>query len=283
MMIPLERLAPADYARPISETAIELLMQSIERLGLLQPIIVVAAKVNRGVLCDGWRIVAGHHRVEAHRRLGRDGIEATVMASTSHIETELIEIDENLCRAELTPAQRAVAINRRKQIWEALHPETGGTACPTSLPDGRKAGPHPSNNNGTSGSTIHETAGRPKSFAAETAAISGMTKQAINRHLARADALGDDLVAVAGTSLDKGTELDALKALPVAERRSLIDRARRGEPVSARKQVAHLRLTIDYLDVLDGAVSIARTIMMRDRDLARALRDALNIQLLEVA
>ncbi len=261
MIIPLERLAPADYARPISETAIELLMQSIERLGLLQPIIVVAAKINRGVLCDGWRIVAGHHRVEAHRRLGRDGIEATVMASTSHIETELIEIDENLCRAELTPAQRAVAINRRKQIWEALHPEQSGTACPTLPVTGR-------------GNT---------QFAAETASVSGESKRAINRHLARADALGDDLAAVAGTSLDKGTELDALKALPVAERRSLITRARAGEQVSARKQVAHLRLTIDYLDVLDGAVSIARTIMMRDRDLARALRDALNIQLLEVA
>ena len=266
MIIPLERLAPADYARPISETAIELLMQSIERLGLLQPIIVVAAKINRGVLCDGWRIVAGHHRVEAHRRLGRDGIEATVMASTSHIETELIEIDENLCRAELTPAQRGVAINRRKQIWEALHPETGGTACPTSLPDGRKAGPQ-----------------HLQQFAAETASVSGESKRGINRHLARADALGDDLAAVAGTSLDKGAELDALKSLPVAERRSLIARARAGEQVSARKQVAHLRLTVDYLDVLDGAVSIARAIMMRDRDLARALRDALNIQLLEVA
>lgn len=261
MMIPLERLAPADYARPISETAVESLMQSIERLGLLQPIIVVVAKINRGVLCDGWRIVAGHHRVEAHRRLGRDGIEATVMASTSHIEAELIEIDENLCRAELTPAQRAVAIKRRKQIWEALHPDQSGASCATLPITGR-------------GNT---------QFAANTASVSGESKSQINRHLARADALGDDLAAVAGTSLDKGVELDALKALPVAERKALIAQAHRGEPVSARKQVAHLSLTIDYLDVLDGAVSIARTIMMRDRDLARALRDALNIQLLEVA
>ena len=262
MIIPLELIVPADYARPISEVAVESLMQSIERLGLLQPIIVVAAKINRGALCDGWRIVAGHHRVEAHRRLGRNSIEATVMANASPLETELIEIDENLCRAELTPAQRAAAIKRRKQIWEALHP---------------------SSNSGTSDSTIHETAGRPKSFAAETAAVSGMTKQAINRQVARAEALGDDLAAVAGTSLDKGVELDALKALPVAERKALIAQARRGEPVSARKRVAHLRLTVDYLDVLDGAVSIARTIMMRDRNLARALRDALNTQLREAA
>jgi len=40
-----------------------------------------------------------------------------------------------------------------------------------------------------------------------------MTKQSINQHLARAEALGDDLDKVAGTSLDKGVELDALKAM----------------------------------------------------------------------
>ena len=39
-----------------------------------------------------------------------------------------------------------------------------------------------------------------KSFAASTADASGMTKQAINRHLARAEALGDDLDKVTGTS-----------------------------------------------------------------------------------
>ena len=33
-----------------------------------------------------------------------------------------------------------------------------------------------------------------------------MTKQAINQHLARAEALGDDLPRVTGTSLDKGVE-----------------------------------------------------------------------------
>jgi hypothetical protein len=38
-------------------------------------------------------------------------------------------------------------------------------------------------------------------------------KRAVNEHLSRADALGDDLTAVVGTSLDKGVELDALKAL----------------------------------------------------------------------
>lgn len=260
MKLPLDHIVPADYARPLSETAVEALMESIERLGLLQPILVVASKINRGALCDGWRIVAGHHRVEAHRRLGRSHIEAILMDAASHLETELVEIDENLCRAELTPAQRAAAIRRRKQIWEALHPNTG-TNCP-----GIQRGP-----------------GQPAQFAAETAAVSGETKRDINRHLSRADALGDDLAAVAGTSLDKGVELDALKKLPAAERQALIARARKGEAVSARKPMARLNLSIEYLDVSDGAISLARSIMMRDRDLAYALRDALDNQLREAA
>jgi len=211
MNIPLERIASADYARALSEETVQSLMHSIQRLGLLQPIIVMEAKVNRGVLCDGWRIVAGHHRVEAYRRLGRKEIEATVMESVSYLETELIEIDENLCRAELTAAQRAAAIMRRKQIWEALNPNTGSNRASI------QAGP-----------------GQPKQFASETAAITGEPKSSINRHLARANALGDDLDAVAGTSLDKGVELDALKDMPADERQDLIARARNGEVVSAR-------------------------------------------------
>lgn len=43
-------------------------------------------------------------------------------------------------------------------------------------------------------------------FAAETAAVSGESKRDVNRHLARAEALGDDLPRVTGTSLDKGAE-----------------------------------------------------------------------------
>ena len=39
-----------------------------------------------------------------------------------------------------------------------------------------------------------------KAFAADTAALTGEDKRTINRHLARAEALGDDLDKVTGTS-----------------------------------------------------------------------------------
>ena len=63
------------------------------------------------------------------------------------------------------------------------------------------------NNSGKTSPTIPERgAGRPKEFAAETAAITGESKRSINQHIARAEALGDDLERTVGTSLDKGMD-----------------------------------------------------------------------------
>lgn len=49
-------------------------------------------------------------------------------------------------------------------------------------------------------------------FTASTAAATGKSERAVQRDAERGDALGDDLAAIAGTSLDKGVELDALGA-----------------------------------------------------------------------
>lgn len=75
--------------------------------------------------------------------------------------------------------QRAYAIKRRKELWEMRHPacreETGvddnsGTSCPTIPERGR---------------------GRPKEFASDTAERTGQSKKDINRHVSRAEALGN--------------------------------------------------------------------------------------------
>lgn len=86
-----------------------------------------------------------------------------------------------------------------------------------------------------------------KSFAAETAAITGESKSQINRHIARADALGDDLDRLVGTSLDKGVELDALIKLPEPERKELIERAVAGEKVSAKKCLSEFKDDDEYV------------------------------------
>lgn len=76
-----------------------------------------------------------------------------------------------------------------------------------------------------------------KSFAAATADVTGQTKRAINLSVARAEAIGDDLLRLTGTSLDKGVELDALAKLPEPERKELIERAVAGGFVTVTKPI----------------------------------------------
>ena len=88
-----------------------------------------------GIAEQGFQIVAGHHRVAACRSLGWTEIDAIVVANTGHLDAELIEIDENLFRSELSPSQRSHYTARRKQIWGALHPDPVaetevGKVCP---------------------------------------------------------------------------------------------------------------------------------------------------------
>ena len=74
-----------------------------------------------------------------------------------------------------------------------------------------------------------------KGFAAATAEVTGESKRAINLNVARAEAIGDDLLRLTGTSLDKGVELDALARLPEPERKELIERAVAGGFVTVTK------------------------------------------------
>lgn len=85
--------------------------------------------------------------------------------------------------AELSPAQHAEHLKRRKDIWAVLQ-----------NPD-----------------KLSEFGGRGhKGFASDTASKTGVDGRTVRRDVARAEALGDDIRAVVGTSLDKGVELDAL-------------------------------------------------------------------------
>ena len=107
------------------------------------------------------------------------------------------------------PAQEASAIFRRKAIYEELHPETKAEAF--------KGNRH-------TGSLASENS----AFTSATADTIGKSRRSVEIAAARGEALGDDLGLVAGTSLDKGVELDALAKLPKDERQGLRARARQG-------------------------------------------------------
>src|SRR5262249_11865575 len=105
-----------DRMRALRPDHVKQLADSMRLLGLQQPIRVL----------DGhgpYRLIAGWHRLEAAKLLEWDSITAIVVEGISADEAQLAEIDENLCRAELSPAERALHLAERKRIYERLHPE----------------------------------------------------------------------------------------------------------------------------------------------------------------
>lgn len=220
-----QRLRAPDMGR-VGELA-----KSIDEVGLLTP---PSVRVVEKMIIDGAEelsvpvLIMGLHRILALKQLGWDSVECDVY-EVDALRAELMEIDENLARAELSPAEEVAHIGRRKVVWKMIQAEkveAGGRISPTSLPDGRTKGPQ------------HE-----KKFAAEVASIVGSGRNAeavkrdVNLKIKRADTLGGDLNKIAGTSLDKGVEMDALIKMEEPQRKKLIERAVRGEHVSARPKI----------------------------------------------
>jgi hypothetical protein len=207
-----ERLRKTDPRR------VEALASSIDEIGLQTPISIrIVEEVDIpdvGPVDSVPVLIAGAHRLAAVKLLGQERIECFDLLGDD-IEARIWEIDENLFRAELTPAQVADHLKRRKDLWvrrEATQAEESGTNCPTLTGRGNKG------------------------FAQDTAEKIGTEKRSINRAISRAERIdGSVLHDIHGTSLDKGVELDALARLPIDEQRALATRAMAGEKVSARK------------------------------------------------
>jgi ParB-like chromosome segregation protein Spo0J len=173
-----------------------------------------------GEIHEAYVLVAGRHRLEAQKLRGETHIDCIVV-DYDDLHAELAEIDENLIRTDLTPAQEAQAVARRKAIYEELHPETKAGAA-------QAAGMNKALGRGDVAANSAAT------FVDATTAATGKAERTIRQAAARGEALGEALTEVAGTSLGKGVDLDALIKKPEPERKSFIERAKAGEKVTAR-------------------------------------------------
>ncbi|MCK1575848.1 ParB N-terminal domain-containing protein [Bradyrhizobium sp. 174] len=203
---------PAERLRALRQEAVDVLAESMKRNGLIHP---VTLRKRGG---RGYWIVAGAHRLAAAEKLGWREIACVVLDKCSEDEATLIEIDENLTRSELSPAERALHIKRRKEIYEALHGKAKAIGAAAA---NKKMG-------------NDANAKLADAFTADTATKTGQSERKVQRDATRAKRV-EVLPDVINTSLDKGSELDALAKLPVAEQRDLAGRAKAGEMVSARK------------------------------------------------
>lgn len=209
-----------ERARPLDRGHIAALAESIKDAGLINPIMVRPVRRHHGgILRDVYEIVAGNHRYEAVTSLGWEDVECRVVEDMDDLKIELAEIDENLIRANLSKAQEAIAIHRRKEIYEALHPETKRGAF-----------------NQHTAASRNSCEEQPERFTAATSTATGKSERTIQLSAEAGKKLGADLHDLVGTSLDNVRDLQALTQMAPEERAPLIERAKAGERVRARRE-----------------------------------------------
>jgi ParB/RepB/Spo0J family partition protein len=197
--------------RKLDPKLVDTLAESMREQGQLQPIYLRNRR-------DGYELISGQHRLEAAKKLNMR-VQAVVNFNLNDDDMLLAEIDENLIRGELTPAEHSEHLAKRKEIYERKHPETKQHVA--------------------GGKARHGLASDNLSFASATAEATGKDRRKVERGAARGEQ--SRLKEIAGTSLDKGIELDALAKLEKtdpAKRDALIDLAKAGKKVSARTSVA---------------------------------------------
>jgi ParB/RepB/Spo0J family partition protein len=198
-----------DRMRSLRQEVVNRLAESMKVNGLLQPIVLRPASI-------GYYLVAGHHRLEAARKLRWQGIRAIIFDGMDADRAALAEIDENLVRANLSPAEEAAHHAERKRLYQKLHPSKK-----------RGANQHTNKSfaqNEESADTYTESAAKKI----------GKSRATVDRAVKRGREI-PNVAELTGTSLDQGDELDALAKLPADERATLIERAKAGEKVSARQ------------------------------------------------
>jgi len=204
--LPIEIIDRRADARAVDDATVSGLVESIAAVGLINPIRVRAAE-------DRWEVVAGVHRLEACRQLGLADI-ACVVVEDDDLHAELAMIDENLCRAELSPVDRARQTARRKAIYLELHPETAEHVA-----------------GGIAKNSAAEKFSAAPSFAADTAAKTGVTDRVVRLHAERGEKVIDEVMdMIRGTKLDTGSYLDKIKRLPPNE-----------QVAAATRDLAHMR------------------------------------------
>ncbi len=107
--LPVGEIRLGHIRRPVSEAQVADLVDSISRLGLLQP----------PVVTPDHTLVAGRHRLEAVKRLGWATV-PVVVVKLSDLQARLAAIDENLVRNDLTRLERFEHVVHRAELVAAL-------------------------------------------------------------------------------------------------------------------------------------------------------------------
>lgn len=169
--------------RELDSGRVAVMADSINVLGLLQPIVITKDR----------HLIVGRHRLGAFEKLGYAEIPAIVRDYTA-LDKELAEIDENLCRFDLTDMERSMQVARRKQIYGIKFPQTLDNKKRKELRDKWEAEGRPQDNPETP-NFDSEDAQRDdvKPFIEDTASKTGRSTTQIRDEANLGQALLDDL------------------------------------------------------------------------------------------
>jgi ParB/RepB/Spo0J family partition protein len=222
MLVPLANIIVGDRLRGVVDAFVPIMANSVSERKFIQPPVVRPDPLGG----DKFILVSGLQRINAATVLGMAAVLCRV-TKLDDLEAALWEVDENLVRAALSPAEEALFMDRRRELYELMHGKSkakGAMAANAAM--GRQHAP----------AKLARA-----SFAEDTAKRTGKSQRSIQRVVQRAAQNGRaNLARVAGTALDRGAELDALPLLPPAARDRLIERATAGAKVSAVQ--AHKRM-----------------------------------------
>lgn len=191
-LIPVDQIHVGDRLRSVNPDHAALIAESFRTNGQMTPIEV--RRDDEG----GFLLVAGAHRLEAAKLAGIAEISA-IIVQVDEDTARLREIDENLCRRDLSELDRATFLAERKAVWTRMFPETAVFKRKKSQ---------------TNLSTIG-------TFAEEVAERLGLSRRSIDRAINRHNALATDVRATLAHSrwADNGSVLDGLAKLPPEDQR----------------------------------------------------------------
>ena len=183
MQIKISEIKINPGRRDTQQRNVEELARSIAAVGLMNPITVTQDNT----------LIAGLHRLEAVKLLGWTEIECTI-SDADGLQAELAEIDENFVRAGLSHRELGDLLLRRKELYEAIHPETR---------QGQRNGQTAKNDN------LTVLAAKP--FSEDTADKLGISKRTVERLVQTAANLTPEAKKTIRDAGDKITKGDALK------------------------------------------------------------------------
>lgn len=143
------------------------------------------------------------------------------MVKLDTLNAELAEIDENLIRNELHYVEADKQIARRKEIYEALHPETKSVTGRDLI------------NKRWNTSDIVP----PVSFTEDTSSKTGESKRNVERSVQRANAFDDDDIEVLRAADVPKTEATKLARLDTELRKEALKKIATGEAKDTKEAV----------------------------------------------